>query len=230
MSFLMQENYALFVDVNSHAGQWPQLDRLMVFCANMLIFLWPVLLLLLWGRPLSWRKRPLRPGEAAIVQECRAVVLWTAVACVVAYIFNLSVEYFIFEPRPFITHHVHLLVSHTADASFPSDHTAWSFAVLGMLLFSLPVWMLSAWRQRVAQGNANNTVSLLRPLVLMAIAIVMACSIGIARVFVGVHYPGDVVGGALSGLCAAAIVTFVRHRLHGPTQAVVQFAQRIRLA
>ena len=39
-------------------------------------------------------------------------------------------------------------------------------------------------------------------------AFVIGCMIGLARVFVGVHYPGDVLGGALDGLVAAYIHMF----------------------
>jgi undecaprenyl-diphosphatase len=122
------------------------------------------------------------------------------------------------------------LIKHAADASFPSDHSAWSFAVLGMLLFSLPRVLLSAWDQRVVAQDAETRRAFLFPLVLMGIAIVMACSIALARVFVGVHYPGDVIGGAVSGLLAAKVVTQIRSLLSKPTQALIQFAQRLHLA
>jgi undecaprenyl-diphosphatase len=229
-TLLVQTNYALFAKINGLAGRWSLLDGTMVFCADILVFLWPLLMLLLWGRPRSWRKRPLRPGEAAIIQECRAIVIWIAAACLLAYFFNLFIEHIVFEPRPFITHHVHMLIKHAADASFPSDHSAWSFAVLGMLLFSLPSVLLSAWDQRVVAQDAETRRTFLFPLVLMGIAIVMACSIALARVFVGVHYPGDVIGGAVSGLLAAKVVTQIRSLLSKPTQALIQFAQRLHLA
>jgi undecaprenyl-diphosphatase len=99
-----------------------------------------------------------------------------------------------------------------------------------MLLFSLPRVLFSAWDQRVAAQDAETRRAFLFPLVLMGIAIVMACSIALARVFVGVHYPGDVIGGAVSGLLAAKVVTQIRGLLSKPTQALIQFAQRLHLA
>ncbi len=230
MSFWLQQNYHLFLELNEHAGRFPLLDGFMVFCADTLIFLWPLLLLLLWGRPLAWRGRLLRPGEMEIVQECRAAVLWVAVACLIAYGINLGVENLIFEPRPFITHHVILLISHAADDSFPSDHTAWSFAVVGMLLFALLPRLSAAWRLRTNQENGAGLQALRFPLILMGIAIVIACSIGIARVFVGVHYPGDILGGAISGLVAAALVTLLRRLFQKTTRNLLSLAQRFRLA
>ncbi|HJT60028.1 MAG TPA: phosphatase PAP2 family protein [Ktedonobacteraceae bacterium] len=227
---LLQFNYMLFQDVNGHAGQNPLLDILMIFCANWLIFLWPLLLLLAWGRPLNWRKRPLRPGEAEMIQRIRSAVLWIAVACLLAYIFNLAIEQFIFEPRPFISHKVHLLVTHAADASFPSDHTAWSFAVLGMLLFTfLPVFF-AAWRERAWGWQDSKFATIVEPLLLLIGALIIACIIGLARVFVGVHYPGDILGGAFDGLLAAFLVTLLRLRLQQLTNAVLQFAHKLRVA
>src|SRR5205085_4928560 len=98
ISNLLQLNYLLFQDVNGYAGKNPLLDMFMSFCANWLIFFWPLLLLMVWGRPLNWRKRPLQPGEAEIVNKIRAAVLWIAVACVLAYALNLTVENIVFEP------------------------------------------------------------------------------------------------------------------------------------
>ncbi len=239
MSLLLQYNYLLFTKINAFAGHWFVLDDFMIFSANMLIFLWPLLMLAMWGRPLSWRKRPLRPGELAIIRECRSVILWIGVACILSYLCNLSIEHFVFEPRPFIAHHVHLLVTHPADNSFPSDHAAWSFAVVGMMLFSLPPLLRNAWQLRINAANAANAAAwhwsearvLVYPLLLMGLAIIMACIIGVARVFVGVHYPGDIVGGAATGTFSAGVVTALRSRVfQRPTGVVLNVAQRLHVA
>lgn len=231
MSFWLQENYHLFIEINHVAGRFAWLDALMIFCANTAIFLWPFVLLLLWGRPRMWRKQPLSSGEEVIIRECRATVLWMIGACLLAYGLNLGVEHWIFEPRPFVSHVVHLLISHPADDSFPSDHTAVSFAFVGMLFFTFPLLGLQFWRRRgrvwQSQGGGR---ALFLLLVLMICALLLACSIGLARVFVGVHYPGDILGGALSGLSAAGIATLLRSWLAIPTQAAIRFAERIRLA
>src|SRR5437763_11416871 len=219
----------LFQHINMRAGEWPWFDALMVFCANLLIFCWPLLLLAVWGVPLSWRRQPVQPGEAEVLQERRATVLWIAVACLLAYAVNLLIEQFVFEPRPFVTHKVHLLIQHAADSSFPSDHTAWSFAVLGMLVFALLPVVLVVWRKR-SNRDALHPMVFFWPLLLTVLAFVIACSIGFARIFVGVHYPGDVLGGAVDGLLAASVITGIRRWLRRPTDAVLLFARRLRLA
>src|SRR5579883_1017226 len=118
MSLFLQLNYALFQAINGHAGEHPWLDALMVFCANYLIFCFPLVLLLMWGRPVNWRGQALTASALELLRERRAAVLWTAFACLAAYGINLLIEQFLFEPRPFVSHHVTTLISHAADGSF----------------------------------------------------------------------------------------------------------------
>ena len=239
MSTLSQFNYTLFQAINAPAGSIPWLDALMVFCANYLIFLWPIFLLLVWGIPFSWRRgQAAQPGpeEAAVMQERRAVVLWVIVACLVAYAINLLIEQFVFEPRPFVTHKVHLLISHAADSSFPSDHTAWSFAVISMLLFALITLHQRQTHQQRKQSSSTLQAPAARPsflrtpFLLVVMAFVIGCSIGVARIYVGVHYPDDILGGALDGTIAGLLVTSLRHWLWRPTNAILRFAQTLRVA
>ena len=230
MSFLLQWNYLLFQKINGPAGSHPLFDAVMIFCANSLIFCWPLLLLLVWGVPLSWRKQAPRPGEAELLEQRRSVVLWVAFACLLAYAFNLLIEQFIFEPRPFISHTVHQLIAHPADSAFPSDHSAWSFAVFGMLLFAF-IPIISTFTRGRSTGSLRPASSLLIvPTLLLILAFVIACTIGVARIYVGLHYPGDILGGALDGLLAALLITLLSRWLRQLTQTVLRFAYKVRLA
>ena len=227
-SALMSVNYSIFQEMNAPAGTYPWLDTLMVFCANSLIFLFPLVLMMTWGIPLEWRKH-FNKQEEDLLRERRSVVIWVGLACLVAYSINLLIEQFVFEPRPFVSHHVHLLVTHAADSSFPSDHTAWGFAVVGMLLFQFfPVLPRTYQDYRKARAW-NIWRPFLVPCLLLVLAIVLASCIGIARVFVGVHYPGDILGGAIDGLVAALFVTLLRRRLSQPTNAILRFAHRLHI-
>jgi undecaprenyl-diphosphatase len=75
--------------------------------------------------------------------------------------------------RPFVVHHARLLIAPTTDPSFPSDHALAAFAIAGALLGSHP-----------ALGAGLG---------------VFGAVLAFARVFVGTHYPLDVVAGALIG-------------------------------
>ena len=75
--------------------------------------------------------------------------------------------------RPYLSHTVHQLIPPSLDTSFPSDHATLGFAV-GVMV----------WRYNKRAGAA-----------LLVLAVVMA----FARVFVGAHYPADVLGGAVLG-------------------------------
>lgn len=79
-------------------------------------------------------------------------------------------------PRPFVTHpgSVHVLLAYSRDASFPSDHAAAGFAIATTLVLVHRRWGVAA----------------------LAAAAVMSY----ARVFVGLHYPADVLAGALIGV------------------------------
>ncbi len=230
ISVLLHLNYMLFQEINGPAGTYPWLDVLMAFCADWLIFFFPLLLLVVWGRPLRWHHRPLNTDEETFIQQRRAAVLWIGVACILSYAINLSIEQFVFEPRPFVSHHVHVLISHVADSSFPSDHTAWAFAVVGVLLFQVLPTSISLWRKQDGTWPGAKFSLLIMPLLFFVVAFVVACTIGFARVFVGVHYPGDVLGGAIDGLIAATIIMLLANWLRGPTIAVIRFAYTLHLA
>jgi undecaprenyl-diphosphatase len=229
VSIVNQDNYTLFVDINQYAGHVHNLDLLMVFCANYLIFCYILLLLWVWGFPLAWSKTAASARIISFLALRRATVIWTVVACLLSYVLNLTVEQFIYEPRPFVSHHVNLLASHAADGSFPSDHTAWAFAVIGMLFFCLLPRVGSLSTETATQAATHLSYTAFAWLVVV-IALIMGCLIGFARVFIGVHYPGDIIGGVFSGLLAAGIATVLRSWLDTPTLWVLHLAQRLRLA
>jgi undecaprenyl-diphosphatase len=101
-------------------------------------------------------------------------------AAALAYVVNFVIHHIHDRARPYEAHAVRHPWSTSTDASFPSDHTSLSFAI------AFTVLMFDA-----AAGAA-----------FLAVAAV----IGIGRLFIGAHYPGDVLAGVLVGLVCAFLV------------------------
>lgn len=88
------------------------------------------------------------------------------------------VKNFVARTRPYdVNTGIQLLVAKLRDYSFPSGHTAASFASVAALYFA---------------GEKK----LWKP------ALVLACLIAVSRLYLYVHYPTDVLGGVVIGIIA----------------------------
>ena len=105
------------------------------------------------------------------------------IAAAVALAANQVIAHLWTRPRPFTEHPAltHVLAARTTDPSFPSDHAAAAFAIAFAVL---------AFSRRGGIGF-----------------LVAATLIGLSRVALGMHYPSDVLAGALVGFGAATLVT-----------------------
>ncbi|MEU7842679.1 phosphatase PAP2 family protein [Micromonospora sp. NPDC049114] len=116
----------------------------------------------------------------AHVRNGHAALVRVVASLALAFAVGLAVAALSTEVRPFQTHPVHQLIPHAAGASLPSDHATAAFAVA----FAVGAFLSRRW------GVALS---------------VLAGIIGFARVWTGVHYPGDILVGAL--IAAAAVAT-----------------------
>lgn len=131
-------------------------------------------------------------------------VIRVIVAYLVANVIVKACNLVYFRPRPFSTQEVHLLFYRPSDSSLPSNPAAVGFA------FAAAVW----------QRDRN----------LGAVMGLLASLFSIARVYCGVHYPLDVVSGALIGVFAAHL-TSRAERLFGPLSTIIiELARRLNLA
>jgi undecaprenyl-diphosphatase len=116
------------------------------------------------------------------------VLLMTFVAIAVADWSSTAIKALVDRPRPPLRYPTpKTLVPLPRDASFPSGHAATSFAAATMLAFAFP---------RLAPA-----------------LFVLAGAVAFSRVYVGVHYPLDLIGGAALGvLVSLALRALVRAR------------------
>lgn len=98
------------------------------------------------------------------------------------------ISLFYYHSRPFVQGLGTQLVEHAPDSSFPSDHTTFIFCIAIMLLFS------------------KSTRSL--AYVLSGVSLIS----GLSRVYVGVHFPLDIVGAILVAITSSIVVFSLRHK------------------
>ncbi|MFJ9726442.1 phosphatase PAP2 family protein [Streptomyces sp. NPDC101209] len=111
-----------------------------------------------------------------------AALVWTPIAAGIAVLVNVPIRGFVERPRPFLEHQgLDVLVSGKTDYSFVSDHATITMAI-GVGLFV-----------------ANRKFGIA--------GIALALLEGFCRVYMGVHYPTDVVGGFALGTAVALLLS-----------------------
>jgi len=102
-------------------------------------------------------------------------IVWTVGGAFIALGVAQPIGHLVARRRPYdVLHGVTVLVGHTRDFSFPSDHATLAGAIVAGLWLS-------------------------RDRLLASIATIAALLLGFARVYIGAHYPGDVAAGLLLG-------------------------------
>ena len=129
------------------------------------------------GAVLVWRLYTVgRPRAAALL----------AITVLGAQAFDQALKFGFQRPRP----QVFFGLAQPATYSFPSGHTVSSCCFYGVLAAVLAVGAVSPWRKTLIWTTATT----------------IALAVGFSRVYLGVHYPTDVLGGYAVAVVWVAIV------------------------
>ena len=100
--------------------------------------------------------------------------------------------------RPFVTYPYLDKQTDAGSYSFPSGHTSSAFALATSLSLAFPKWYV------------------------IAPAYVYASAAGYSRMHLGVHYPSDVLAGALVGTGSAFLSHYLQHKISGRRKVPVK--------
>jgi undecaprenyl-diphosphatase len=124
--------------------------------------------------------------------QWRRAAIWLAVTLAGATVLDLTLKFAFHRPRP-----VPFFGPIPRTYSFPSGHSLYSFCFYGVLAGLLA--------RRVQSASLRVLIWLLAALLVLAI--------GLSRIYLGVHYPSDVVAGYLTGtIWTATMVALDRLR------------------
>ncbi len=122
-----------------------------------------------------------RRGTAAESVAAVTGILWAPLAAGIALLINIPIRGFVERPRPFTEHRgIEVLVDGKTDFSFVSDHATMAMALAAGLF--------------VANRKFGYA------------AIGLALAEGFCRVYMGVHYPTDVIGGFALGTAVTLLL------------------------
>jgi undecaprenyl-diphosphatase len=123
-----------------------------------------------------------RPGDR---YRWKTVCLAALTSAAIGLLLSQVVSHLWARERPFVAHprDTILLVAPSHEPSFPSDHAVAGFAIAF-------------------------TVALMGSRLAGALFLAGATLVAVPRIFVGLHYPGDIAGGLLIGLISALAVYF----------------------
>lgn len=141
-----------------------------------------------------------RGGEDAAPSV--AALVWAPLAAGIAVLVNVPIRGFVERPRPFLDHEgLEVLVSGKTDYSFVSDHAT--------LIMAMAVGLFVANRKF---GMVGLVIGLLG---------------GFIRVYMGVHYPTDVIGGFALGTAVVLLLSPLAMALLTPLMRAVERSPRV---
>lgn len=191
-----------------HTGT-PFLNELMIFAAEKLVYLIPVALLYLWF--ISGAEQTASGVRMALftpwftTEKGKSKSVFIFVTIVVSLLISYVMGQFYSHPAPYMVGYETLLVD-APENSFPSQHTTVVFA------FAWPLFYL---QNRKRAG---------------LVALGLASLVGVSRVYVGVHYPIDIVGAVGASLLGFTLVYAVRGLVMDVANRCIRIEDRLMTA
>ncbi|MEI6857570.1 undecaprenyl-diphosphatase [Psychrilyobacter sp.] len=165
-------NRWLFLSVNNFAGKNDILDRIGVFLGEQGPYFFIGLIVYIY-----------------IKRQNKKEAIYATITMISAILLNHLVGLFYLHPRPFVDGLGVILKEHTADSSFPSDHTTFMLAL--------------SWSLTMFKGTKKIGKNML----------MLGIILGFFRVFEGVHYPFDILGALVMGYFNAHMIYRSKERL-----------------
>lgn len=123
------------------------------------------------------------------VEQNRKQALYAFFSALLALGINQMISHAWLRERPYVNHPVNRLLPVSEDPSFPSDHATGVFSIAGSLF----------------GHTAGSTVLLM-----------FAMLVALSRVYVGLHYPSDILGGMLTGVIGSYLIERNKDRMEKP--------------
>ncbi len=132
-------------------------------------------------------------GLIAIIKN-RKIPIYTGINLISAYLLNTIVKHIVRRPRP-----TGLFLTTASGFSYPSGHTLVSFAFYTYIAIAL--------LKRTNNKSLRILIKILLPIIIITIPF--------SRIYLGVHYLTDIIGGYLLGLIYLKTFIFIKNKIKG---------------
>ena len=185
---LNQINTTVFRAINHFAGSNIFVDKLGILIAKYLPIVFVLFLIYLWF------------GKS---RNKGFAFLYSGYSAILGILLNFFITLFYFHPRPFMDKIGTLLIKHTPETSFPSDHTTFMLSIAFMLLY---------FKETRKAG-----------IILSVLGIIG----GMSRIFCGLHYPFDIIGSILVAMVSSYIIFVYREKLQNFNKRIINLYYKV---